>query len=609
MTNNQIEPHLESIAELLGGDPQSIGRRRFLVGAGAVAGAGALSSVLPAGIAEAALPEGASSFTPLPKGVRVADTRTPASAVYTRVSPQHIRVQVKDRSGVPSSATAVVLTVTAVNWNEPNWVTVYPTGTTLPTVSNLNMVRDPGEVTANLVTVKVGTGNSVDLYQRRPCDVIVDLLGYYAPVSSAVRGGRFIPLETAARALDTRLPGGIGYAANNSFTWADLTDYGVPADASSVVINLTATECTGLGHFTALPATADQTTQPTTSSLNVTYSGDTRAASVIVPVVTDPGTGRRWIKIFTKTAAKLIVDVNGYFTSEAAELSTVGLFVPMSPVRILDTRLPGEIGKLWPRWVVERKLPTDVANRASAIVANVTGDASRGPGYFTVSAARRPRPGTSNVNWMIAGATVPNHVITPVTTTHGFQAYSSHGAHVIVDLAGYFTGTALIPSVASYDNPPPPVAAPPWVLNVPRLGLTSQAKAGDPRFVTDSGHSWHWTGTGYMGQEAHVALFAHRTEYGGPYRYLHTMVVGDAFTVTTGDNRVYTYRMVGRDLTNNQTANILAATRFHPGTTLSLIACTVGYDSSKSAYPDAWAPTSLKYRIVVTGELIEWHEL
>jgi hypothetical protein len=66
--------------------------------------------------------------------------------------------------------------------------------------------------------------------------------------------------------------------------------------------------------------------------------------------------------------------------------------------------------------------------------------------------------------------------------------------------------------------------------------------------------------------------------------------------------------MVRRDLTDANNANILAATRFHAGTTLSLIACTVGYDRSKSRWPDMWAPTSLKYRIVVTGELVSWRE-
>jgi hypothetical protein len=186
---------------------------------------------------------------------------------------------------------------------------------------------------------------------------------------------------------------------------------------------------------------------------------------------------------------------------------------------------------------------------------------------------------------------------------------------VVVDLFGYFTGTPQSPTYAPYVNPPPPPVGPPWILRVPRLGLTSSVIGGgagvvdliDP--VSGKGYTWHWTGTGYMAQNAHVAVFGHRTEAGGPYRYIDQMVPGDLITVTTGDGREFTYRMVRRDLTDAATANILNATRAHPGTTFSIVACTVGYDSSKSAYPNMWAPTSLKYRIVVTLELVSWREV
>ena len=201
-------------------------------------------------------------------------------------------------------------------------------------------------------------------------------------------------------------------------------------------------------------------------------------------------------------------------------------------------------------------------------------------------------------------------VITPITATHGFQVYSSHGAHVFADLAGYFTGTPKVPRLPKHVNPAPPAAPPTWVLRVPRVGLTSAVLAGDPLAVTNAGHSWHWAGTGYLGQSAHIGVFAHRTDAGGPYRYIDRMQIGDTFTVTSGDHREFTYRMVRRDLTNAATANILNAVRAQSGTTtFSLIACTVGYDTSKVAYPDIWAPTSLKYRIVVTGELVSWREL
>ncbi len=578
-----------------------VGRRRFLVGAGATAGAAAIAATLPAGVVSAALPIGASRFVPLPAAVRLVDTRRPTEYDYTPQGDRQLRVALAGEHGVSPLASAVVLTVTAVNGANPNFVTVFPAGGSVPTASNLNLVS-AGEVTANLVTVKLGTGGSVALYWLDDCDVIVDVLGYYEPVDGAVSAGRFSGLAEAQRALDTR-PDLVG---RGSYTVVDVTRY-VPPDASSVVINLTATETTGPSFFTALPDDAPETEEPGTSSLNVSRSGDTRAAGVIVPVSTIGG--RRRIKIFSLFPAKLIVDVVGHFTGDTSPVSTKGLFVPVVPERLLDTRLPGQMGRLWPAWVVEAPLPSAIAGSASAIVANVTGVDSRGPGFLTVTGARQRITTTSNVNFSGADQVVPNHVITPVTANHGVQVFSSHGAHVLVDLAGYFTGTPAAAQEPQYVNPAPTPPPPPWILQVPRIGLTSTVYEGNSAVVTNSGHSWHWSGTGYLGEEnANVALFGHRTEAGGPYRYLHYLAVGDLFTVSSGDRREYTYRVVRRDLTDSHHANILAATRFHPGTTVSLVACTVGYDRSKSGYPDPWAPTSLLYRIVVTGEFVSWRE-
>ena len=601
MTTNDPSTPVDRPTDAAGASAARLGRRRFLAGAGAAAGAAAFAITVPDRLAAAANPAGASRFITLPAAVRLVDTRKPAAYDYSTPGTNRIRIALAGEHGVSPTASAVVLTVTAVNGGQPNFVTVFPTSGSVPTASNLNLVS-PGEVNANLVTVKLGTGGSVDVYSLNACDVIVDVLGYYEPVDGAVAAGRFVGLANAQRAIDTR-PNFVG---TRSYTVVDVTRL-VPPDASSVVINLTATETTGPSFFTALPYDAPEGTDPSTSSLNVSRAGDTRAAGVIVPV-SDIG-GRRRIKIFTLFPAKLIVDVIGHFTGETSVMSSTGRFVPVDPVRLLDTRLPGQIGKLWQNWVVEVELPSAIASSASAVVANVTGAETRGPGFLTVTGARQQITTTSNVNFSGPGQVVPNHVITPVTTTHGIQVFSSHGAHVLVDLAGYFTGAPKGAQQPKYVNPAPPPPPPPWILQVPQIGLTSTVYEGNAVSVTNAGHSWHWSGTGYLGTDnRHVALFGHRTEAGGPYRYIDYLKVGDLFTVSSGDRREYTYRVVRRDLTDANNQNILAATRFHPGTTMSLVACTVGYDSSKSRWPDAWAPTSLLYRIIVTGEFVSWRE-
>ena len=583
----------------IGAASAQIGRRRFIQGIGAAAGTGAIASVLRAAEARAAVPAGASQFVPLPLAQRVIDTREPHLYSFIRHWDNHVTVPIAGSYGVPGDATAIVATVTAVNLVGPNWLTVVPTGSPVVEllaqnrlVSALNMTSF-WEATANLVQVKL-SGGGVDLFSLGPCEMILDILGYYKPVSGAVRPGRFIGLDGARRAIDTRQT--VGFVDAGSSLVVDITNH-VPDHASSAVINLTATECTGPGFFTAYPY--DATSVPFASSLNVNGFGDTRAAAVIAPVATHTD-GRRYIKIYSLTPAKLIVDVTGFFTNSKAELSEVGLFVPVDPVRILDTRDPGQIGRLWPGWYVEGGIPGPGAAGAAAVVVNLTGVDSRGPGYLTMSAARRPLPPTSNLNFTRPNQFVPNHVITPITEGFGYHVYSSGGAHVIVDYAGYYTGTPAAPLLPKPTNPDPPPVGPLWILRIPRIGVTSQVRAGNAAVVTDSGHSWHWTGTGFMGEAgAHVASFAHRTTHGGPYRYLHLLSGGDRFTLETMDGRLYVYEVVARYLTDFRTPNILDATRFVEGTTYSLIACS----------EPNFQPTNLSWRIVVTGVLVGWQQI
>lgn len=599
MTEPISRPPTDEVAEPT---PSPIGRRRLLQAAGVTAGAAALAPVLAPVAAEAAA--ATTRYVPLTRASRLADTRDPARYPFTRLASNRIRVQVRDRAGVPPEATAVVLTVTGKNgYTTNNFITVYPTGTALPTASNLNLPRHR-ELNANLVFVKVGAAHSVDIYQFAACDTIVDVLGYFTPVSGSTSEGRFVGLSNAWRVLDTRQRAN-PFVSAGSFTVVDVTDR-VPDTAASVMINLTSLANPGWGYMTAVPYSV--TTTPETSSLNVVFPNDKRAAAVIVPVETVGG--RRKFKIYSSGRAKLIVDVTGFFTNERASSSSDGLFVVTNPTRVLDTRVPDPVKKMWPRWVREQKLPSPASTEAAAVVVNLTAARTLGEGFLTISGARLDIPNTSNVNWTGPGAIVPNLAVTPVTASYGFQVFNFSGGHVIADMAGYFTGKQRVAKYAKYVNPPPPPVAPEWTLRIPRLGLTTRVLDGDGVAITDAGHTWHWTGTGLLGQAAHVAVFGHRTEAGSPYRYLHHMQTGDTWTLTTWDRREFTYRMVRMDLTDAQTSNILNATRFHPGTTFSIVACTRGYDSSGyRKYLQWYEPTSLKYRLVVTGELVGWRDI
>jgi len=108
--------------------------------------------------------------------VRVLDTRTGVGAPVAKVGAGGtVSVTVP---GLPVGVTAVTMNVTATNPTATSWVSVYAGGTSRPGASNLNVVA--GQTVANLVTVAVGAGNRVTLFNASgSIDLLADLSGYY----------------------------------------------------------------------------------------------------------------------------------------------------------------------------------------------------------------------------------------------------------------------------------------------------------------------------------------------------------------------------------------------------------------------------------------------
>src|SRR5262249_56970653 len=91
-------------------------------------------------------------------------------------------------------ATAVVANLTAVNASAATYVTAWPSGAAMPTASNLNVV--PGQTVPNMVTVGLGTGGHISLFNfAGTTDLVVDVAGWYT--------AGFHPV-TPSRIADTR---------------------------------------------------------------------------------------------------------------------------------------------------------------------------------------------------------------------------------------------------------------------------------------------------------------------------------------------------------------------------------------------------------------------
>jgi len=568
-----------SADELGASVPGSLGRRAFIAGTtGAVVGAAVLSSTA------SAVESGASYFESLTP-TRLCDTREGKG--YTSLGNNTIRVKIAGNGSVPSDAVAAVLTVTAVNrTGGRTWVSAYPAGEAFRETSSLNLAYFDERV-ANLVTVKLGVGGSVDIRSLRHVDLIVDVAGVYRPTSSSVKAGRFVALSAVRRVLDTRTTAGKPGAG--SVVTVNLNGT-VPADAIAVVANLTGVEAPRRGYLTAYPLGG---ARPETSNLNLA-AGQNRAVGIMTKLGTAGGI--RGFNVYLLSGAHVVVDVAGYITGSNTGASSAGLFVPIRPVRMLDTRLDKR--RLWPGWTRAFTLPSPMNSKASAIATNLTVTETMNRGYFSMFAAQTVRRESSTLNAAGPAQTLANHAISAVSTK-GVAIYSLKGGHVICDVTGWFTGSPGSATTGVPADPPPPPGPLPWSLSVPKMGLGSGVYAGSSKSIVDAGHTWHWTGTGLVGQGAHTAVFGHRTEHGGPYRYQHYVGAGDLLYVTTGDNRRYTYQMASEYITSKYADQILAATRQVGGETFSLVAC------SKTNR----LPTNLAYRIVSTFKLVGWVDL
>jgi hypothetical protein len=372
-------------------------------------------------------------YVPVPPR-RILDTReglgAPAGVVGTG---GEIELQIAAVGSVPagSGVAAVVLNVTATEAVQAGYVSVYPSGTRRPTVSDLNL-ETIGQTVANLVTVRVGVNGKVTLFTSGGTHLIADIAGYYVPASTASDGR--LQAATPERILDTRQGLGAPQGTLPAGGEIDLQVTGrgpVPAQGvSAVVLNVTADQATADGYVTVWPAGSPL---PTVSNLNLVV-GETRANLVVVPV----GAGGK-VSIFTQSGADLIADVAGWFTDATAVSGSAGLFVPITPVRVLDTRqertAPTSPASSLTRLIGSTRVVPPAA--ALAVAANITITESGGAGFVTAWPAYSNRPLASNLNTVRAGQTIPNAAIVPLGLD-ALNVYTQAGAHVIIDVTGWY---------------------------------------------------------------------------------------------------------------------------------------------------------------------------
>lgn len=508
---------------------------------------------------------------------RLADTRPDQGSFgYTRLSDQVVRVQVAGRGGVPANASAAVLNVTGVNTTAPGYVTAYPAGTDLPTASNVNF-DGAGQVMANMVTVKLGTGGAVDVYMQRKMDIAVDVSGAYVPVAAPVSKGRLVTRPDGAfRVLDTRHRGeGVAGTATER---VDVSTAGVPVDAVAVVVNITAT-VTGTGFWTAFPLGQ---VRPNASNLNIDQPGETRAGQAIVLLSGVPA-----FNVYSQGGGHLVVDVTGWFTGATAAVTTDGLFLPSNPTRLLDSR-NSFVMPTWGGSTLEFPV-YGPPGQVSAAAINITGTQSMLGGFVTAFPSGVNRPTASNLNVDTWDQTIANHAIVRAST-RGISLFTQSGLHLIADLNGWFLGP---PTTAVLAPPINPSYGPATAREVDTASIGMSLPVGtgaDLDAVANLGIAATWNGAAQLATPGNIVLFGHRTTHGAPFGNINFVPIGGGISLIGDDGHSYNYIVVRQDVTV-PSFNIINSIGLKAGlASVQLVACT--------------PPHSIAFRWVTTARLV-----
>ena len=264
------------------------------------------------------VPAGSDYTSLVPK--RMTDTRVGFStadgiAAGTGVLPAgtYREIPIAGRVGIPADAAAAVVNVTAVGPAAPGFLTVYPCGIP-PATSSLNYVA--GQVVANEVIAKLSATGSICVYTMAATNLVVDAVGY-------VPAGTDYTSLVPKRMTDTRVgfstadgqSAGIGLLPAGQYLEIPIAGrVGIPADASAVVVNVTAVGSAAPGFLTVYPCG----TRPGTSSLNYT-AGEVVANEVIAKL---SATGS--ICVYTMATTNLVVDAVGYLVPNTETVPAAG---------------------------------------------------------------------------------------------------------------------------------------------------------------------------------------------------------------------------------------------------------------------------------------------
>ncbi|MGF1428958.1 hypothetical protein [Kitasatospora sp. LaBMicrA B282] len=284
-----------------------------------------------------------------------------------------------------------------------------------------------------------------------------------APGAPAASG--FVPVSPT-RVLDTR--NSAANCAENSTLQSDsFSDvelalcaghmpptpvWSVPAGATAVVVNVTATDASADTYLSiGAPGTFTQASPPAFSTLNVSPGHDVANLVTVAlgPDADGENAGVAGLTLYNHAGSvDVVLDVLGYYMPPS-QTTTTYRYTPIQPARALDTRQQQvPLGPGAQQVVQVNGLPGIPADAAALVVTLTATDATT-RSFLTVTPVGVQQT-TSTVNYE-PGKDVSNQAIVPVSGSGSSIAVDNHAGSVdaVLDVVGYYStdGQALFTPV------------------------------------------------------------------------------------------------------------------------------------------------------------------
>ncbi|MCU1346594.1 MAG: hypothetical protein JWL70_2860 [Acidimicrobiia bacterium] len=322
--------------------------------------------------------------------------------------------------GLRANTKALAMNVTAVNPDAEGVVQVRPCDRS--TGSVFTLTYEAHTVVPNLAVIPTSADGRVCLETTSAVDLVLDLVGTYATDA----GSNLTPIAPT-RLVDTRTgpdprgaPRRVG--AGETLVLPVRGRAGVPADATAVLLNVTAVQPDADGFITAYPC--DQP-RPLASNLNPAR-GQIVANATTVALAANGS-----MCLYSYRATDLVVDLSGAYSPSASTALTSVL-----GVNVADGISEGQVLKPGTPLRIELA-PARGLGPMKAVALDLTAADPDGPGYLTAYPCDQPRPTTSNVNYGV-NSWVTNLAIVPVAADGSVCVFSLQPVRVRADVVGWF---------------------------------------------------------------------------------------------------------------------------------------------------------------------------